>query len=403
MSTLLLAYGTGVGGSMCSSASPTGGRIANVSIAGPRSRSGFSSAAAVGLAAEERGLDDDERLAAQELRQVRDRRELEHAADRRDLVRHAREPLVPRVQHLARALVREEQNAGVDLADRVQVELERGHDAEVAAAAAQRPEELGLVRGIDAAQLAVGGDELDRRDAVRGEAVLAAVPAEAAAERVADDADVRGGAVQRGDAEVGRARHDLLPLGAGAHAGGEALGVELDALELVGPQQDGVAEIAERRRVVAGALRGDLEAGLGRVAHDGGDVVGVQRRRDHGGALVDGGVEGLAREVPTLLAGADHGDAAKVPAQRPEADVWLVDRAHESLLELASDMVGTNASRAARSPSQPSNSTFTPSSPVARPERASPSNRSSSVTVKVASSIATRIGDGAFRRIEGAP
>ena len=51
--------------------------------------------------------------------------------------------------------------------DRVELDLERGDDPEVAAAAAQRPEQVGLVVGVDAAELAVGGDELDRGDAVR--------------------------------------------------------------------------------------------------------------------------------------------------------------------------------------------------------------------------------------------
>ena len=62
-------------------------------------------------------------------------------------------PLAPRVQHLGGALAREEEDAGVDLRDRVELELERGDDAEVAAAAAERPEQLRLVVAVDAAQL----------------------------------------------------------------------------------------------------------------------------------------------------------------------------------------------------------------------------------------------------------
>ena len=76
--------------------------------------------------------------------------------------------------------------------------------AEVAAAAAQRPEQLGVLVAGGADQLPVGGDELDGEEAVAGEAVAAAEPAEAAAERVADDADVGRGAGQRGEAEPRR-------------------------------------------------------------------------------------------------------------------------------------------------------------------------------------------------------
>ena len=51
---------------------------------------------------------------------------------------------------------------------------------------------------------AVGGHELDGDDAVRGQAVAAREPAEAAAEGVADDADVGRGAGEAGEAVLGR-------------------------------------------------------------------------------------------------------------------------------------------------------------------------------------------------------
>ena len=121
------------------------------------------------------------------------------------LVRDRLGPLAPGGEDLARrAPTARHQPAGVSSLDRVELELHRGHDAEAPAAAAQRPEQLGLVVGVGADVAAVGGDELDRGDAVGGEAVLAAEPADAAAERVADDADVRRGAGERGEA-VGEA------------------------------------------------------------------------------------------------------------------------------------------------------------------------------------------------------
>src|SRR6185312_11005364 len=107
------------------------------------------------------------------------------------------------------------QHPGVDLLQRQQLELDRGDDAEVAAAAAQRPEQLRVVLVGGPADLAVGGDDLDRGDVVGGEAVLAGVPAHATAEGVADDADVRRGSVQAGEAEVGGGRDDVLPAGPG--------------------------------------------------------------------------------------------------------------------------------------------------------------------------------------------
>ena len=83
--------------------------------------------------------------------------------------------------------------------------------------------------------LPVGGDELDRGDAVRRQAVLAGVPADAAAERVAGDADVGRRAVQRREAELGGARRRRRShFAPGADARDAALGVDLDAAQLVG-------------------------------------------------------------------------------------------------------------------------------------------------------------------------
>ena len=63
--------------------------------------------------------------------------------------------------------------------------------------------------------------------------MLAGEPAEAAAERVADDADVGRRAGQRGEAVLGGGLGDLDPQRAGRAAGDARLGVDLDAAQLV--------------------------------------------------------------------------------------------------------------------------------------------------------------------------
>ena len=213
-------------------------------------------------------MDDRERPAAHRLGDLVDRRELEDPPDRGDLVGHRPDPVPPGVEHLGRPLPREEQRSRVDLRDRVEAELERGHDAEVAAAAAERPEELGLVVGVHAAERAVGGDELDRGDAVREQPVLAAVPAEPASEPIADDRDVRRRAVEDGEAHVGCTRDDLLPLDARAHATAQGDRVELDGVEPVGLEEDDVLQRLDRARVVAGPLRCDPKAVRRRIPDD---------------------------------------------------------------------------------------------------------------------------------------
>ena len=82
----------------------------------------------------------------------------------------------------------EEHRPAVDVADRVQPEGELGDDAEVAAAAAERPEQvrvLLLARGDDGA---VGRDDLGGQQVVAGQAVAAAEVADAAAEGQSADA-----------------------------------------------------------------------------------------------------------------------------------------------------------------------------------------------------------------------
>ena len=109
------------------------------------------------------GLHDHERLAADLLGDLRDGREVEEAADRGELVRDlAAGQVGPGVQHLGSAPDRVPQGAGVGLGDREEPEFERGDDAEAAAAAAQRPEQVRLVPGVGAHQGAVGGHHLGR-------------------------------------------------------------------------------------------------------------------------------------------------------------------------------------------------------------------------------------------------
>jgi hypothetical protein len=66
---------------------------------------------------------------------------------------------------------------------------EAGHHPEVAAPAADGPEEIRFVGRIDDADLPVGRDDLGRKERVDGQPVLAAEVADPAAERDAADAD----------------------------------------------------------------------------------------------------------------------------------------------------------------------------------------------------------------------
>ncbi len=193
--------------------------------------------------AEVYGLDHDERLTSQRLRDVGDRREPEVAGDRRQLVgRLVAGELRPGVEDLALALDRPPEDAGVDLGDGHEPELQRRHDAEVAAAAAEGPEEIGLVVAVGADEATVGGDELDRVDARRRQAVPAAEEAQATADRVADDADVGRRAGERGETVLGGRLDELDRPDACLDPRDPALRVDLDPPHALGLQEDGVGE-----------------------------------------------------------------------------------------------------------------------------------------------------------------
>jgi hypothetical protein len=68
---------------------------------------------------------------------------------------------------------RQQQPAPDDLGQRVQADLEAGDDAEVAAAAADGPEQLRMRLVIHAQELAVGGHHLGGQQVVDGQPVLA--------------------------------------------------------------------------------------------------------------------------------------------------------------------------------------------------------------------------------------
>jgi hypothetical protein len=141
--------------------------------------------------------------------------------------------------------------------DREQLQLDRGDDAEAAAAAAQRPEQVGLVLAVGAHELAVGGHQLDRVHMVGGQAVLTAEKAHPTAERVADYADVGRGARQRGEPVPGRGLDDLEPDRSRLDAGGPAGRFDRDSAHPLGLDEDRVVERVERTCIVARSLRGD--------------------------------------------------------------------------------------------------------------------------------------------------
>src|SRR6185437_12115421 len=76
-------------------------------------------------------------------------------------------------------------------AKRMKPELERGHDAKIAAPASQRPEEVRALRFADPHELALRGDQVGRHEIVDRQSEFPRRPAEAAPKREARDAGGR--------------------------------------------------------------------------------------------------------------------------------------------------------------------------------------------------------------------
>ena len=200
---------------------------------------------------------------------------------------------------------RHEQRTAEDLADRVELELEAGHDAEVAAAATDRPEEVGvrILAGGDLA--AVGRHDLDRLEGIDGQAVLAHQPADPATERQAGDAD-RTGVAERRRETMGRDRVRVFAGGqAGLRPGDLAIGIDVEALHRAEVEDDPAVVGAVAGEAVAAAANRQRETGFASQDDGPGDVGRIGRTDDECGATVVDRAVDLAGDVVVGAAGQD--------------------------------------------------------------------------------------------------
>ena len=135
-------------------------------------------------------------------------------------------------------------------------DLHAGHHPEAAATAAERPEEVRVRLVVRANDVAVGGDDLGGNDARGRKAVLAGQPADPAAERVADHADVCGRAMESGEPVLGGGVDHVAPDRSGSDPRHACVRVELDTGHPRRVDQERTVE-GGAPRPVAGALHGD--------------------------------------------------------------------------------------------------------------------------------------------------
>src|SRR5512141_1260756 len=112
----------------------------------------------------------------------------------------------------------------------MQTELEAGHDAEVAATTADRPEEIGVRVFIHVQELPIRGDDLSSQQAINGQAAFAYKIANAATKR--DPANPHGTSVTKSDSKpVSADRIGKFARGqTGLCPGGLILNIDLQSL-----------------------------------------------------------------------------------------------------------------------------------------------------------------------------
>ena len=182
----------------------------------------------------------------------------------------------------------------------MRAEIEARHDAEVAASAAERPEELGVRRRRRLDDFALGRHQLRADELISGQTPRTDHPADPTAEGQSADAD-RGG-VARADAQTLLGEHvrDVAPTRSATDAH-ECSAVrvchDLDTVQC--REVDEHAVIERGPRTVAAAAHDDVASLGGREPHRLCDVVDAGR---HGRSLgsAGAGVRG-ARGIPPLI------------------------------------------------------------------------------------------------------
>ena len=184
-----------------------------------------------------------------------------------------------------------------DHADRMGLEKEAGDDAEIAAAAFQRPQEVGIVGLARGDERAVREHDVGFDQVVDRQAELPGQISGPSAEGKSGDARRRHDAERNGEAESMRRVVDVARRAAGFDADCAAARVDANAFHRRKIDRQPVVDAAESRTVVAAAADRDWHRLLAAEVHGGDDVGRVGAPGDQQGSLVNHAVV----ELPRLL------------------------------------------------------------------------------------------------------
>ena len=182
-----------------------------------------------------------------------------------------------------------------DRADFVELKLERGHDTEVAAATAQRPQQVGLVLLIDIQLAPLGRDEVRGKKVVAGQAAGATEEADSAAKWQACHAGVGDRAARGGQAMGDRGWIDVQPERSTLRAGGATSRIDADIAHLTEVDGERAIGHAVTRDAMAATPNGDREVSIGRDAYRGRHSFSGTRLHDDRRSSIDESIERAAR------------------------------------------------------------------------------------------------------------
>ncbi len=188
----------------------------------------------------------------------------------------------------------EEHGTAVDVLDRLQLELERGHDAEVTASATKGPEQIRVHVLGRHQEPTVRRHDVGRDQVVAGEAEAAREVADPAAERQAPDPGGGDDAARRGQPEGVRRGVQVSPRGAALCPGRPPRRIDADALHPGEVDDHPAVTRAEPRHAVRATADGQVDPTFASEVHRGDDVAGVHRAHDDRRPLVDHAVVDLA-------------------------------------------------------------------------------------------------------------
>lgn len=229
-------------------------------------------------------------------------------------------------EHLGSPVERPGDQAADDVrSDLVEAEAEAGHDADVRPRPAYRPEEVRVLVARRATQHAVGRDDLDLDQVVRGPAEPAAEVAQPAAERQTRDADVRDEAEHRRESVLLGGLVHVPEAAPRADVRDPAHGVDGDLRHPRHVEQQ--ASVGDRGAgdVVPPALDSEQQPTVARERHDGRHVGGGNGLDDQGGDRLHHAVPEPDGVVPARVARAqdravDRG-RERVDLRRTDGDV----------------------------------------------------------------------------------